>query len=107
MLSLKTSVTYLLFIICLAGVFCLSFNSTFKLLKQSATVVVNEVDFDDLAEEDETENEKKEIEEDSNLVSDFETLDYLYFLQRKASLNPNESKLVSMLKNIQSPPPKI
>jgi hypothetical protein len=96
-----------LFIICLAGVFCLSFNSTFKLLKQSATVVVNEVDFDDLAEEDETENEKKEIEEDSNLVSDFETLDYLYFLQRKASLNPNESKLVSMLKNIQSPPPKI
>lgn len=105
MLSLKTSVTYLLFIICLAGVFCLSFNSTFKLLKQSATVVVNEVDFDDLAEEDET--EKKEIEEDSKLVSDFETLDYLYFFQSKASLNPIESKLVSMLKNIQSPPPKI
>jgi hypothetical protein len=94
-----------LFIICLAGVFCLSFNSTFKLLKQSATVVVNEVDFDDLAEEDET--EKKEIEEDSKLVSDFETLDYLYFFQSKASLNPIESKLVSMLKNIQSPPPKI
>ena len=105
MLSLKTSVTYLLFIICLAGVFCLSFNSTFKLLKQSATVVVNEVDFDDLAEEDET--EKKEIEEDSKLFSDFETLDYLYFFQSKASLNPIESKLVSMLKNIQSPPPKI
>ena len=102
---MKTSVTYLLFIICLAGVFCLSFNSTFKLLKQSATVVVNEVDFDDLAEEDET--EKKEIEEDSKLVSDFETLDYLYFFQSKASLNPIESKLVSMLKNIQSPPPKI
>jgi hypothetical protein len=102
---LKTSVTYLLFIICLAGVFCLSFNSTFKLLKQSATVVVNEVDFDDLAEEDET--EKKEIEEDSKLVSDFETLDYLYFFQNKAILNPIESKLVSMLKNIQSPPPKI
>ena len=105
MLSLKTSVTYLLFIICLAGVFCLSFNSTFKLLKQSATVVVNEVDFDDLAEEDET--EKKEIEEDYKLVSNFETLDYLYFFQSKASLNPIESKLVSMLKNIQSPPPKI
>ena len=105
MLSLKTSVTYLLFIICLAGVFCLSFNSTFKLLKQSVTIVLNEVDFDDLAEEDET--EKKEIEEDSKLVSDFETLDYLYFFQSKASLNPIESKLVSMLKNIQSPPPKI
>ena len=107
MLSLKTSVTYLLFIICLAGVFCLSFNSTFKLLKQSVTIVLNEVDFDDLAEEDETENEKKEIEEDSKLFSDLETLDYLYFFQSKASLNPIESKLVSMLKNIQSPPPKI
>lgn len=105
MLSLKTSVTYLLFIICLAGVFCLSFNSTFKLLKQSVTIVLNEVDFDDLAEEDET--EKKEIEEDSKLFSDLETLDYLYFFQSKASLNPIESKLVSMLKNIQSPPPKI
>ncbi len=105
MLGLKTRVTYLLFIICLTGVFCLSFNSTFKLLKQSATVVLNEVNFDDIAEEDET--EKKEIEEDSKLISDFETLDYLYFFQSKASLNPIESKLVSMLKNIQSPPPKI
>jgi len=94
-----------LFIICLTGVFCLSFNSTFKLLKQSATVVLNEVNFDDIAEEDET--EKKEIEEDSKLISDFETLDYLYFFQSKASLNPIESKLVSMLKNIQSPPPKL
>jgi len=94
-----------LFIICLTGVFCLSFNSTFKLLKQSATVVLNEVNFDDIAEEDET--KKKEIEEDSKLISDFETLDYLYFFQSKASLNPIESKLVSMLKNIQSPPPKI
>jgi hypothetical protein len=102
---LKTGVTHLLFIICLTGVFCLSFNSTFKLLKQSVTVVLNEVNFDDIAEEDET--EKKEIEEDSKLVSDFETLDYLYFFQSKASLNPIESKLVSMLKNIQSPPPKI
>jgi hypothetical protein len=91
--------------ICLTGVFCLSFNSTFKLIKQSITIVLNEVDFDDLAEEDET--EKKEIEEDYKLVSDFETLDYLYFFQSKASLNPIESKLVSMLKNIQSPPPKI
>ncbi len=102
---MKTGVTHLLFIICLTGVFCLSFNSTFKLLKQSVTVVLNEVNFDDIAEEDET--EKKEIEEDSKLVSDFETLDYLYFFQSKASLNPIESKLVSMLKNIQSPPPKI
>jgi hypothetical protein len=90
--------------ICLTGVFCLSFNSTFKLIKQSITIVLNEVDFDDLAEEDET--EKKEIEEDYKLVSDFETLDYLYFFQSKASLNPIESKLVSMLKNIQCPPPK-
>ncbi len=104
MLGLKTRVTYLLFIICLTGVFCLSFNSTFKLLRQSVTVVLNEVNFDDIAEEDET--EKKEIEEDSKLVSDFETLDYLYFFQSKSSLNPIESKLVSMLKNIQSPPPK-
>lgn len=94
-----------MFIICLTGVFCLSFNSTFKLIKQSITIVLNEVDFDDLAEEDET--EKKEIEEDYKLVSDFETLDYLYFFHSKASLNPIESKLVSMLKNIQSPPPKI
>lgn len=101
---MKTRVTYLLFIICLTGVFCLSFNSTFKLLRQSVTVVLNEVNFDDIAEEDET--EKKEIEEDSKLVSDFETLDYLYFFQSKSSLNPIESKLVSMLKNIQSPPPK-
>ncbi len=104
---MKNSVTYLLFIICLTGVFCLSFNSTFKLIKQSITIVLNEVDFDDLAEEDETETEKKEIEEDYKLVSDFETLDYLYFFQSKASLNPIESKLVSMLKNIQSPPPKM
>jgi hypothetical protein len=104
LLGLKTRVTYLLFIICLTGVFCLSFNSTFKLLRQSVTVVLNEVNFDDIAEEDET--EKKEIEEDSKLVSDFETLDYLYFFQSKSSLNPIESKLVSMLKNIQSPPPK-
>ena len=105
MLRLKTRVTYLFFIICLAGVFCLSFNSTFKLLKQSVTVVLNESNFDDIEEEDET--EKKEIEEDYKLVSNFETLDYLYFFQNKATLNPIESKLVSMLKNIQSPPPKI
>ena len=84
---------------------CISFNSTFKLLKQSVSIVLNEVDFDDIEEEDET--EKKEIEEDSKLVSDFKTLDYLYFFQNKSILNPIESKLVSMLKNIQSPPPKI
>ena len=105
MLRLKNSTTYLLFFICLLGVLCISFNSTFKLLKQSVSIVLNEVDFDDIEEEDET--EKKEFEEDSKLVSDFETLDYLYFFQNKASLNPIESKLVSMLKNIQSPPPKI
>jgi hypothetical protein len=86
-------------------VLCISFNSTFKLLKQSVSIVLNEVDFDDIEEEDET--EKKEIEEDSKLVSDFKTLDYLYFFQNKSILNPIESKLVSMLKNIQSPPPKI
>jgi hypothetical protein len=87
-------------------VLCISFNSTFKLLKQSVSIVLNEIDFDDI-EEEEDETEKKEIEEDSKLVSDFKTLDYLYFFQNKAILNPVESKLVSMLKNIQSPPPKI
>jgi hypothetical protein len=87
-------------------VLCISFNSTFKLLKQSVSIVLNEIDFDDI-EEEEDETEKKEIEEDSKLVSDFETLDYLYYFQNKESLNPVESKLVSMLKNIQSPPPKI
>jgi hypothetical protein len=102
---LKNSITYFLFFISLFGVLCISFNSTFKLLKQSVSIVLNEVDFDDIEEEDET--EKKEIEEDSKLVSDFKTLDYLYFFQNKAILNPIESKLVSMLKNIQNPPPKI
>ena len=106
MLRLKKNTTYLLFIICLFGVLCISFNSTFKLLKQSVSIVLNEVDFDDI-EEEEDETEKKEIEEDSKLVSDFKTLDYLYFFQNKLILNPIESKLVSMLKNIQSPPPKI
>jgi hypothetical protein len=86
-------------------VLCISFNSTIKLLKQSVSFVLNEADFDEIEEEDET--EKKEIEEDFKLVSDFETLDYLYYFQNKASINPFESKLVSMLKNIQSPPPKI
>lgn len=106
MLSLKNSITYFLFFISLFGVLCISFNSTFKLLKQSVSIVLNEIDFDDI-EEEEDETEKKEIEEDSKLVSDFKTLDYLYFFQNKAILNPVESKLVSMLKNIQSPPPKI
>lgn len=69
-------------------------------------MVLNEADFDEI-EEEEDETEKKEIEEDFKLVSDFETFDYLYYFQNKASLNPVESKLVSMLKNIQSPPPKI
>lgn len=105
MLRLKNNTTYFLFFISLFGVLCISFNSTFKLLKQSVSIVLNEVDFDDIEEEDET--EKKEIEEDSKLVSDFKTLDYLYFFQNKSILNPIESKLVSMLKNIQSPPPKI
>jgi hypothetical protein len=86
-------------------VLCISFNSTIKLLKQSVSFVLNEADFDEIEEEDET--EKKEIEEDIKHVSDFETLDYLYYFQNKASINPFESKLVSMLKNIQSPPPKI
>ena len=106
MLSLKISITYFLFFISLVGVLCISFNSTFKLLKQSVSIVLNEIDFDDI-EEEEDETEKKEIEEDSKLVSDFKTLDYLYYFQNKAILNPFESKLVSMLKNIQSPPPKI
>ena len=105
-MRLKNNTTYFLFFICLFGVLCVSFNSTIKLLKQSVSIVLNEVDFDEI-EEEEDETEKKEIEEDSKLVSDFKTLDYLYFFQNKAILNPVESKLVSILKNIQNPPPKI
>lgn len=74
-------------------------------MKQSVSVVLNESNFDDLEDEDEA--EKKEIEEDYDLNSNFETLDYLYFFQNKTDLNPFEAKLVSMIKNIQSPPPKI
>ena len=37
--------------------FCISFNSTFKLLKQSVTIAYNEID--DIGEEDETEKKEK------------------------------------------------
>ena len=47
------------------------------------------------------------MEEDAKIASNFESLDYLFFFQNKASLNPSGAKLVSMFKNIQSPPPKI
>ena len=105
MFKLKNITTYLLFFICLTGVFCVSFNSTLKLLKQSTSVVLNQSDIDDLEEEDET--EKKEMEEDAKIASSFERLVFLYSTQNRLVLNPIEAKLVSMFKNIQSPPPKI
>jgi hypothetical protein len=83
----------------------MSFSSTIKLLKQTVKIELSETDFDDIEEEDES--EKKENEEDVKLISRFESLSYFYFSQSKAGLNPIEAKLVSMLKNIQSPPPKI
>ena len=83
----------------------MSFSSTIKLLKQTVKIELSETDFDDIEEEDET--EKKENEEDVKLISRFESLDYFYFSQGKAGLNPIEAKLVSRLKNIQSPPPKM
>lgn len=91
--------------ICFTGVFCISFNSTFKLFKQSVSFVLSDIDIDDMEEEDET--EKKEIEEDAKIISEFHKLDFLCLLHSKADLNPIDAKLVSMSKNIQSPPPKI
>lgn len=106
MLKLKNQLTYFLFTICLFGVFCISFNSTVKLLKQSFSIVLNEIDSDDLQEEeDETEN--KEFEDDAKIIANFESFNILQNQQNQPVLIPIEAKLVSMFQNIQSPPPKI
>ncbi len=105
MFALKVKITYFLFFVCLTGVFCVSFNSTFKLFKQSVSFVLSDTDIDDMEEEDET--EKKEIEEDAKIISEFHKLDLLFLLHSKSDLNPIDAKLVSMSQNIQSPPPKI
>jgi len=103
---LKTSATYLLCLICLVSVFFVSFNSTFKLVKKSLSIVLNESDFDDLEEEEE--NEKKEVEEDAKIISKFENIQALYFHYNNSFfLRYIETKLVSGLKIIQSPPPKV
>lgn len=104
MYELKSNFTYTLFLICLIGVCFLSFNSTFKLLKQSITVSLTETDFDDL-EEDET--EKKETEEDAKLITEKSSLYFLYTLKPQFYLNHMGANSVSMFKYIQSPPPKI
>ena len=102
---MKVKFTYSLFFICLIGVCFLSFNSTFKLLKQTVSVVLTETDFDDLEEEDET--EKNEIEEDAKLINEKSNLDFLYTSQTQLYLNHIEANSVSMFKYIQSPPPKV
>lgn len=105
MSELKNRFIYFLFFTCLIGVCSISFNSTFKLLKQSISVTLTETDFDDLEEEDET--EKKEIEEDAKLITEKSNLDFLYNQQIQFYLNHIEASSVSMFKYIQSPPPKI
>jgi hypothetical protein len=97
---MKKNITYLLFFICLVGVFFNSFHATFKLLKQTNSIVLSEIDI----EEDET--EKKELNEDAKLISRFENLEFNTIKQTSCLLNPLESKLVSMIKNVQGPPPK-
>lgn len=106
MFELKNEFKYVLFFICITGVICISFNATIKLLKQSTFVSFIETAFDDL-EEEEDETEKKEIEGITKVIPDFESLDFLFSPYNILSLNPIEAKLVSMIKNIQSPPPKI
>ena len=100
-MKLKKHLTYSLTIICLVGIFFNSFQSTFKLLKQTTSVILSEIDI----EEDET--EKKELNEDAKLISHFENLEFTNLTQTVCILNPEESKLISMIKNVQGPPPKI
>ena len=104
MLPLKKIITYALCIICLVGILSNSFHATFRLIKQSATIVINEIDSDDL-EEDET--EKKELNEGYKIISHFDLLGFINTLQNTNVINLTESKLVSMIKNVQGPPPKI
>jgi hypothetical protein len=98
---MKKNLTYLLFLVCLVGIFFNSFHATFKLFKQTTSVILSEIDI----EEDET--EKKEINEDAKLISHFENLEFNTIKQTSCLLNPLESKLVSMIKNVQGPPPKL
>jgi hypothetical protein len=97
---MKKNLTYLLFFVCLVGIFFNSFHATFKLFKQTTSVILSEIDI----EEDET--EKKEINEDAKLISHFENLEFNNLTQTVCLLNPEESKLISMIKNVQGPPPR-
>lgn len=97
---MKKNLTYLLFFVCLVGIFFNSFHATFKLFKQTTSVILSEIDI----EEDET--EKKELNEDAKLISHFENLEFTNLTQTACILNPLESKLVSMIKNVQGPPPR-
>lgn len=97
---MKKNLTYLLFLVCLVGIFFNSFHATFKLFKQTTSVILSEIDI----EEDET--EKKEINEDAKLISHFENLEFNNLTQTVCILNPEESKLISMIKNVQGPPPR-
>ena len=97
---MKKNLTYLLFLVCLVGIFFNSFHATFKLFKQTTSVILSEIDI----EEDET--EKKELNEDAKLISHFENLEFTNLTQTACILNPLESKLVSMIKNVQGPPPR-
>lgn len=100
---MKTFSTYLLFIICLTGVCCVSFNASFKLLKQSVEIVFSEVDAEDIGEDDIEENEANE---DAKLTSSFDRLALLIDIAEKSHISAGEAKLVLFYKNIQSPPPK-
>jgi len=97
---MKKNLTYLLFFVCLVGIFFNSFHATFKLFKQTTSVILSEIDI----EEDET--EKKELNEDAKLISHFENLEFNNLTQTVCILNPEESKLISMIKNVQGPPPR-
>ena len=97
---MKKNLTYLLFLVCLVGIFFNSFHATFKLFKQTTSVILSEIDI----EEDET--EKKKINEDAKLISHFENLEFNNLTQTVCILNLEESKLVSMIKNVQGPPPR-
>lgn len=104
MFPLKKNITYALCVFCLVGILFNSFHATFRLLKQTTTIVINEIDSEDL-EEDET--EKKELNEDGKIIAHFDLLVFINTLQNTSVINPTESKLVSMIKNVQGPPPKI
>jgi hypothetical protein len=62
------------------------------------------MDSEDL-EEDET--EKKELKEDSKFISDFDLFGFISTVQNTTLIYSTDSKLVSMIKNVKGPPPKI